>query len=72
LDKKQADKVIIGYLEKKFGFALSKTTNIDKTEEYASLISLMSISLLKKDNVYNNNSYLYKVVHNVYARFVND
>ena len=73
MDKKQADNIITGYIEKIFGFAISKTTDVDKAEELASRITLdVYISLLKADNVYNIDGYIYRIAHNVYARFVNE
>jgi RNA polymerase sigma factor (sigma-70 family) len=73
VDKKQADNIITGYIEKIFGFAICKTTDVDKAEELASRITLdVYISLLKADNVYNIDGYIYRIAHNVYARFVNE
>jgi RNA polymerase sigma factor (sigma-70 family) len=73
LDKKQADKIITGYIEKIFGFAICKTTDVDKAEELASRITLdVYISLLKADNVNNIDGYIYRIAHNVYAQFVNE
>ena len=62
MDKEQVDKIIAGYMEKIFGFALSKTMNTDKAEELASRITFdVYTSLLKADNVYNVNGYIYRV-----------
>ena len=45
----------------------------DKAEELASRISFdVYVSLLKIDSVYNIDGYVYRVAHNVYARFVNE
>jgi len=71
LDKKRADTIVTGYMKKIFGFALSKTMNTDKAEELASLITFdVYLSLLKIDTVHNIEGYVYRVAHNVYARFV--
>jgi len=60
-------------MEKIFGFALSKTMDTDKAEELASRITFdVYISLLRTDNLYNIDGYIYRIAHNVYARFVNE
>jgi len=60
-------------MEKIFGFALSKTMDTDKAEELASRITFdVYASLLKTDSVYNIDGYIYRIAHNVYARFVNE
>ncbi|MCL1858414.1 MAG: sigma-70 family RNA polymerase sigma factor [Oscillospiraceae bacterium] len=73
MDKKYVDEIIAGYMQKIFGFALSKTINTDKAEELASRITFdVYTSLLKAGEVYNINGYIYRVASNVYARFVNE
>ena len=60
-------------MKKIFGFALSKTMDTDKAEELASRITFdVYLSLLKSDNIYNIDGYIYRIAHNVYARFVNE
>lgn len=71
MDKETADNLITKYNKKLFGFALSKTSCIDKAEELASRITLeVYSSLLKRDNINNVNGYIYHVAQNVYARFM--
>ena len=73
MDKDKADKIIIGYLEKAFGFALTKTNNIDEAEELASRIIFdVYKSLLRSDDIQNIDGYVYRVARNVYARFVDE
>jgi RNA polymerase sigma factor (sigma-70 family) len=73
MDKKQADIIIADYMEKIFGFALSKTMNTDKAEELASRIIFdIYTSLLKAGSVHNISGYIYRVASNVYARFVDE
>ena len=73
MDKEYADKIIAEYMEKIFGFALSKMMNTDKAEELASRITFdVYISLLKIDEINNINGYIYRVASNVYARFVDE
>ena len=71
MDKKLADKIISEYLERIYGFAYSKTKNIDKAEELASRITFdVYKSLLNKDQIENVNGYIFKISQNVYARYV--
>ena len=73
VDKDYADKIIAEYMEKIFGFALSKTMNTDKAEELASRITFdVYVSLLKSDSINNVSGYIYRVASNVYARFVDE
>jgi len=73
MDKNYADKIIAEYIEKIFGFALSKTMNTDKAEELASRITFdVYTSLLKSGGINNVNGYIYRVASNVYARFIDE
>ena len=73
MDKEYVDKIIAEYMEKIFGFALSKTMNTDKAEELASRITFdVYVSLLKSDNINNVSGYIYRVASNVYARVVDE
>lgn len=73
MDKRIADKIIIDYNKKLFGFALSKTSSISKGEELASKITLeVYTSLLKRDNIMNVNGYIYRIAENVYARYIDE
>ena len=58
-------------MKKIYGFALSKTRNVDQAEELASIITFdVYKSLLKVDEVMVLNKYIYRIASNVYARFV--
>ncbi|MDR0443533.1 MAG: sigma-70 family RNA polymerase sigma factor [Treponema sp.] len=73
MDKQFVDKVTAKYMEKIFGFALTKTMNTEKAEELASRITFdLYVSLLKCDSVENIDGYVYRVASNVYARFVDE
>jgi len=73
MDKIYADKIIANYIEKIFGFALTKLMNTDKAEELASRITFdVYTSLLKSDEINNIDGYIYRVASNVYARFVDE
>jgi len=73
MEKEFVDGIISEYMKKIYGFALSKTMDIDKAEEIASKITLeVYKSLLKADNIFDINSYIYTIARNVYACFVMD
>jgi len=73
MDKICANEIITQYIEKIFGFALSKTLNTDRAQELASRITFdVYTSLLKADQVHNIDGYVYRIAHNVYARFVDE
>ena len=73
MDKAYADRIITEYMQKIFGFALSKLMNTNKAEELASRITFdVYTSLLKADSVQNIDGYIYRVASNVYARFVDE
>ncbi|MBQ2390770.1 MAG: hypothetical protein II306_03285 [Clostridia bacterium] len=59
MDKQTADKIILEYIDKFYGFSLKKTCNIDKAEELAAKITFECYSsLLKSDRIHNINGYL--------------
>ena len=71
MEKEKTDKIITDYMKKIYGFALSKTKNIDKAEELASRIVFeVYKSLLKAENIYNIEGYIFRIASNIYARFI--
>ena len=73
MDKAIADQIISEYIQKIYGFAISKTHKLDEAEELASQITLdVYTSLLKYNDITNINGYVYRVAANVYARFVDN
>ena len=73
MEKAFADKMILRYKEKLFGFALAKTNSTEEAEELASRIVLeVYASLLCAREVDNWNAYIYRIAHNVYVRYVNE
>lgn len=73
MDKQTADSLIIKYNKKLFGFALSKTSNIEKAEELASRIVLeVYSSLLKREEIANIDGYIYRIAQNVYACYTDE
>lgn len=73
MDKETADRLILEYTPKLYGFALSKTRDLQKAEELAARITLEAYAaLLKRDAVANPAGYIYRVAQHVYARSVRE
>ena len=73
MQKSQVDKIITKYMKKIYGFSFSKTRTKEETEELTSRITFeVYKTLLKKEEIHNINSYIYRISNNVYAKFVND
>lgn len=71
MTKVQADKIVLQYKDKIYGFALSKTKDYDQAQELSSqIICEVYMSLLKSNNIVNLDGYVYRLSSNVYAKFV--
>lgn len=73
MDKQQADRIIKDYIKPLYGFALNKTGNIAEAEELAGRITLeVYQTLLKKAEFLDLNSYVFKIAHYVWAKYVGE
>ena len=73
MDKKFADEMIGKFQNKFWGFALSKTQNMDEAEELAARIVCEAYTTLRNvDDVYNWEGYLYRIASNVYVHYVKE
>ncbi len=73
VDKIFADKMIEKFQKTFYGYARSKTYTIEEAEELAARIVLEAyVTLLKVDDIYNWEGYLYRIACNVYARYVKE
>lgn len=73
MDKPQADRVIKDYIKPLYGFALNKTGNIAEAEELAGRMTLeVYQTLLKKSEFLDLNSYVFKIAHYVWAKYVGE
>ncbi|WP_020617436.1 sigma-70 family RNA polymerase sigma factor [Paenibacillus daejeonensis] len=73
MDKQQADRVIQDYIKPLYGFALNKTRHIAEAEELAGRITLeVYQTLLTKTEFLDLNSYVFKIAHYVWARYVGE
>ncbi|OKP91522.1 RNA polymerase subunit sigma-24 [Paenibacillus sp. P3E] len=73
MNKQHADRVIKDYIKPLYGFALNKTGKIAEAEELAGRITLeVYQALLKKTELLDLNSYVFKIAHYVWAKFVGE
>ena len=71
MKKRDADKKILQYKQKIYGFALSKTSDYEQAQELAQeIICEVYISLLNSENIVNFDGYVYRIASNVYSKFV--
>lgn len=71
MDKNSADRLILMYRDKIFGFALSKMRSIAMAEELsADIVCEVYNSFLNAENIVNPDGYVYRAASNVYARYV--
>ena len=71
MNKKEADKKILQYKEKIYGFALSKTSDYEQAQELAQeIICEVYISLLNSENIANYDGYVYRIASNVFSKFI--
>lgn len=73
LKKQDADRVIKEYIKPMYGFAMNKTRNINDAEELASMIIIQIYDvLIKKDNFIDLNSYVFRIAHNVWTKYLSE
>lgn len=71
MEKQRADKLILEYRDKIFGFALGKTRNISAAEELASdIVCEVYVSFRKAEEIPNPDGYVYRIASNVYANYM--
>ena len=71
MDKKKADGIICEYLQKIYGFAIKKAFYHEEAEELSSEIVMeVYTTLLKSDEIYNLDGYVWRICNHVYAKFV--
>lgn len=73
MNREFVNDLIMQYKKQMYSFALSKTSSIQEAEELADRIVVeLYASLLSANDVSNPNAYMYRIAHNVYARYVNE
>ena len=71
MKKEQADKIIMEYLQKIYGFAVKKAYSYDEAEDICSEIVLeVYQSLLRSDEIANIEGYIWRISEHTYSKFV--
>ena len=71
MEKQKADQVITQYLNKIYGFAINKSFSFDEAEDLCSeIIFAVYTSLLKSDEIYNIDGYIWRISEHTYAKYV--
>lgn len=71
MEKTQADRLILQYRTKIFGFALSKLRRLSDAEELAAdIVCEVYRSFLTAEQIANPDGYVYRIAYNVYAKYI--
>ena len=71
MDKQQADKWIVEYLPKIYGFAMKKAFSYQEAEELSSdIVTEVYLSLRSAKEIVNLDGYVWRISEHVYAKFV--
>lgn len=71
MNKENADKILIEYLPKIYGFAVAKSFSYDEAEEIsADIVKELYVSLLKSKEIYNIDGYVWRISEHVYSKYV--
>ncbi|MBE6617481.1 MAG: sigma-70 family RNA polymerase sigma factor [Ruminococcaceae bacterium] len=71
MDKQIADQIITEYFKKIYGFAMKKAFSYDEAEELcADILHEVYVSLLKAEDVYNIEGYIWRISEHAYSKFV--
>lgn len=70
--KENADKLIIEYSPKIYGFAVKKAFSLEESEEFAAeMVKEVYLSLLEANEVFNVEGYVWRICEHTYAKYVN-
>lgn len=73
MEKREADYIIKQYIKPIYGFSINKTKNIEMAEELSNYILLEIYRiLLKKNDFIDISNYIFKIAHNVWAKYCKD
>lgn len=71
MQKSKADQIITEYLPKIYGFAVEKAFFYDEAEEICSeIVEEVYRSLLRREEIYNLDGYVWRISEHCYARYV--
>ncbi|MEG0951523.1 hypothetical protein [Niameybacter sp.] len=73
MDKQRADSIIENYIRPIYGFSLNKMGNLDEAEELAGRITIEIYHVLRhKNDFVDLNSYIFKIAHNVWTKYLQE
>ena len=71
MKKEKADALITAYLDKIYGFAVKKSFTYAEAEELAAdIVAEVYTSLLKRDEIYNLEGYIWRISEHTWAKYV--
>ena len=72
MEKEKADKLIIKYASKIYGFAIKKSYSYDEAEELSGeMLKEVYLSMLHSAEIVNVEGYVWRICQHVYAKYVN-
>ena len=72
MEKQKADKLIVRYSQKIFGFAMKKAFSYEEAEELSGeMLKEVYLSFLKAEGIVNVEGYVWRICEHVYAKYVN-
>lgn len=72
MEKQKADKLIVKYSQKIFGFAMKKAFSYEEAEELSGeMLKEVYLSFLKAEDIVNVEGYVWRICEHVYAKYVN-
>ena len=72
MEKQKADKLILKFSSKVYGFAVKKSFSYDEAEELsAEMLKEVYLSMLKAGDIVNIEGYVWRICEHVYAKYVN-
>ena len=72
MEKQKADKLIVKYSSKVYGFAMKKSYSYDEAEELSGeMLKEVYLSMLSADDIVNVEGYVWRICAHVYAKYVN-
>ncbi|MBP5601676.1 MAG: hypothetical protein J6X78_03015 [Treponema sp.] len=72
MEKEKADKLIVKYSSKVYGFAVKKSFSYDEAEELSGeMLKELYLSMLHAEDIVNPEGYVWRICEHVYAKYVN-
>lgn len=72
MEKEKADKLIVKYSSKVYGFAVKKSFSYDEAEELSGeMLKEVYLSMLHSGDIANIEGYVWRICEHVYAKYVN-